>query len=116
MSAQSASSDISNPDLSITQLLSAATTDVTIFTLSWCAYCHAVKRLMQQLKLEFTEYELDTGIYRQPELNRQLRSELQVLTGSGTLPQVFVRGTNVGGYTDTAAAVQSGQFQKLISN
>ena len=102
-------------DISIAGLLAASAEPVTIFTLSWCSYCHALKRLLKQINQSCTEHELDSGIYQNPALNQQLRTELRALTGSSTLPQVFIGTMNIGGYTDTAAAVQNGKFQRLAS-
>jgi glutaredoxin len=103
-------------DISIAGMLAESSQTITIFTLSWCSYCHALKRLLNQLNEPFAEYELDTGSYQKPALNQQLRAELRALTGSTTLPQVFIGKSNIGGYTDTAAAIQNGSFQRLKGN
>jgi glutaredoxin 3 len=40
---------------------------------------------------------------------------LQQLSGSNTLPQVFIGDHAVGGYTDTQAALKSGLLKKLLA-
>lgn len=108
--------ELGNEDaLSIAAFLEASSAPVTLFSLSWCSYCHAVKQLLKQLKIPFDEVELDTGRYREPALNARLRTELRKLTGSNTLPQVFVGRTSVGGYTETSAAARNGKLQKLLA-
>lgn len=88
---------------------------VTVFTLSWCSYCHAVIRLLKSLGVPFQLIELDSGAYLDADLHRRLRAELQHKTGAQTLPQVFVGETSVGGYTETQAALRSGQLEKLLA-
>ena len=108
--------EIGNEDaLSIAAFLGASSAPVTLFSLSWCSYCHAVKQLLKQLKIPFDEVELDTGRYREPALNASLRTELRKMTGSNTLPQVFVGRISVGGYTETSAAARRGKLQKLLA-
>lgn len=100
----------------IKALLASSDQPVTLFSLSWCSYCHAAKQLMKQLNVSFRLIELDTGKYRDATLNQALRRELQQLTGSNTLPQVFVGEKSIGGYTDTQAALKSGLLKKLLAS
>jgi len=102
------------PPLSTAELLTSHEAPVTVFSLSWCSYCQAVKQLLQQIKVPFQEYELDRGEFAIEAEHRRLRQELQQLTGSRTLPQVFVARQSVGGYTETHAAIRSGQFSNWL--
>jgi glutaredoxin len=99
----------------IQALLHASKTPVTVFTLSWCSYCHAAKQLLDHLKIAYTTVELDTGEFANQARHEQLRRELLNITSSRTLPQVFV-GTshNIGGYTETRQAAQGGRLQELV--
>ncbi|TFH70318.1 hypothetical protein E3V39_15160 [Gammaproteobacteria bacterium LSUCC0112] len=100
--------------LSVQELIASSAHPVTLFSLSWCTYCHAAKQLFRQLNVACRVVELDTGEYREPVLNQRLRKELHHMTGSNTLPQVFVGAESVGGYTDTQAALRSGRLKKLL--
>lgn len=100
---------------SIDQLLAHSPQTVTVFTLSWCGFCHAVTNLLQSLNISFHTIELDTGRFAAPTRNAALRSQLTELTGSRTLPQVFVGRTTIGGYTETAAASRRGDLQQLVN-
>jgi glutaredoxin 3 len=102
------------PQLSVKAQLASSKQPVTLYTLSWCSYCHAAKQLLKQLNIPFHLIELDSGEYREPVLNQRLRQELQQLTGSNTLPQVFIGEQSVGGYTDTQAALKSGLLKKML--
>ena len=96
-------------------LLAQSPPPVTVFTLSWCSYCHAVKRLLGDLNVPFTVIELDSGDFRPAVIHNRLRQDLYDMTGSQTLPQVFVGEVAVGGYTDTQAALRNGQLKTLLA-
>ena len=102
------------PQLSVKAQLAISKQPVTLYTLSWCSYCHAAKQLLKQLNIPFHQIELDSGEYREPVLNQRLRQELEKLTGSNTLPQVFIGEQSIGGYTDTQAALKSGLLKKML--
>ena len=87
---------------------------ITLFSLTWCSYCRATKQLLQQLGLSYRVIELDHGQYLEPRLQQQARTRLQQLTLSGTLPQLFIGGDLVGGYTDTYTAWKSGKLELLL--
>src|SRR5690606_20790668 len=89
---------------------------ITLLSLTWCSYCRATKQLLQQLGLSYRTIELDHGAYLEPRLQHQARTRLQQLTRSGTLPQLFIGGELVGGYTDTYAAWKSGELQALLKS
>jgi len=44
----------------------------------------------------------------------EMQQALAQLHGMRTVPQVFVNGTLVGGWTETSGAHQSGELQKLL--
>lgn len=98
------------------QLLEQSAQPVTIFTLSWCSFCHAAKQLLHDIKVPYAVIELDTGIYKAPDVHNRLRQDLRRLTGSNTLPQLFVGSTAVGGYTDTQAALRNGTLKTLLAD
>ncbi len=91
------------------------TKPVTVFTLSWCSYCHAVKSLLNSLQVPYHTVELDSGVYLDTHLHQRMRTELRQLSGSQTLPQVFVGRDNIGGYTETQAAARAGRLQALLA-
>ena len=80
---------------------------VEIYTRDFCGYCVRAKRLLEQKNVEFVEYNAS----REP----ARREEMVARSGRRTFPQVFVRGTHVGGSDDLAAAERSGRFGQLLS-
>lgn len=108
--------DSQPPHTSVQALLQHEQKPVTVFTLSWCSYCHAVKNLLDSLRVPHQTIELDSGLYLEPKLHQQMRSELRKLSGSQTLPQVFVGNENIGGFTETQTAARAGRLQALLAN
>ncbi len=88
---------------------------VTLFSLSWCSYCRGARQLLEQLGIAYRLLELDRGEFLEPRLQHGVRTRLQQLTGSSTLPQLFIGGESLGGYTDTLAARNSGQLAQVLT-
>lgn len=99
----------------VRHLIAQSQTPVTVFTLSWCSFCHSAKKLLKDLNVPFTVIELDSGDYRPAAVHNRLRQDLFDMTGSQTLPQVFVGDVAVGGYTDTQSALRSGRLKTLLA-
>ena len=81
--------------------------NITVYTTDPCGYCARVKGLLAARGLTYDEVNLT----RDPEG----RIELAQRTGMMTFPQVLVEGELVGGFTETAAAVQSGRLDELLA-
>ncbi|MES3007686.1 MAG: glutaredoxin domain-containing protein [Pseudomonadota bacterium] len=88
---------------------------VTLFSLSWCSYCRGARQLLGQLGIPYRLFELDRGEFLDPSLQRQVRARLQQLTGSSTLPQLFIGGESLGGYTETLAARGNGKLHDVLT-
>jgi glutaredoxin len=88
---------------------------VTLFSLSWCSYCRAARQLLEQLGIPYQAFELDRGEFVEPRLQDEVRTRLQQLTNSGTLPQLFIGGESLGGYTDTATARSNGKLAQVLA-
>ncbi|MEW5299557.1 MAG: hypothetical protein WDW38_004403 [Sanguina aurantia] len=82
---------------------------VVVYSKTYCPYCTKAKALLTDLKVPFTAFELDKlGD------GDELQSSLQGLTGSRTVPQVFIGGKFLGGCDDTMAANRSGKLATLL--
>ena len=80
--------------------------DVIVYTTEYCGYCVRAKSLLKQKGIEYREVRVD----EEPEI----RAWLVKKSGQRTVPQIFVNGRSVGGFTDLAAADRSGELQKLL--
>jgi glutaredoxin 3 len=78
-------------------------TEITIYTKSWCGYCHAAKELLSRQGYRYREIDVthDLALYRE----MLARSE-----GRRTVPQIFIDGKAIGGYTDLSALVRGGKL------
>jgi glutaredoxin 3 len=110
----------SNPKLSTTfRYMSKSTadyvkteigsSDVVVFSKTYCPYCTATKNLMKELKIKAKVIELD-------EVNNgaAIQDSLRDLTGQRTVPNVFIKGEHLGGNDVTQAAAKSGKLQKML--
>ncbi|KAL4655641.1 thioredoxin reductase 1, cytoplasmic-like [Arapaima gigas] len=92
----------------IKQLIDAG--GVVVFSKSYCPYCVQVKDLFKQLNVKSNVLELDL-MDDGPEYQELLLE----MTGQGTVPNVFVNKTHVGGCDKTMQAHNDGLLQKLLS-
>lgn len=80
---------------------------VTIYSTSWCTYCNAAKRFLDQKGVPWQDIDLtddDAG-----------RTALVEKTGRRTVPQIFVGDVHVGGYDDLRALDSRGGFMPLVA-
>ncbi len=80
---------------------------VLIYLTEWCPFCQRAKALLKKKKVNFTEIDVDD----RPEL----RSWLTSASGQRTVPQVFINGQPVGGYTDLEKIDRQGKLDALLA-
>ncbi len=80
--------------------------NVVVYTTDYCPYCTHAKALLQKKGAPFREIRVD----HRPDI----RTWLSDVTSQRTVPQVFVNGVPLGGFTDIAALEQRGQLQPLL--
>ncbi len=102
-------------DFDVDAVLADPAHPVVLFSLSWCSFCRAAKQLLGQLQISYLDHELDRGRFLEPALQRRVRDRLEELTGSNTLPQLFIGGEAIGGYTDTASALRNGRLAAALT-
>lgn len=110
----SASSAPQNGRELVDQAISNPQAAVVLFSLSWCSFCRAAKQLLGQVGVQYRVIELDQGDFLEPNLQREVRTRLQEITHSNTLPQLFIGDVGLGGYTETAVAFRSGKLAQLL--
>jgi len=81
--------------------------DVQVYVTSWCPYCVAAKRLLRSKGAAFTEIDVDG--------RQDLRGWLASTTGQRTVPQVFVNGKPLGGYSEVSALEEAGELDPLLA-
>ena len=85
----------------------AARADITIYTSPMCGYCHAAKDLLRRRDVAFTEID----VMSDPERRREMTERSG---GRRTVPQIFIDGQSIGGFTDLYALERSGALDKLL--
>jgi len=83
---------------------------VMVYSKTYCPFCMEVKALFNKLGVQATVVELDSLAD-----GADVQDALSSVTGSRTVPQVFIGGELVGGCDDTMAANRSGALQELLA-
>lgn len=65
---------------------------IEIYTRPSCGYCTNAKRLLSNMGLEFTEYDVAN--------NLEMITTMQERTTGRSFPQIFIDDKSVGGFTD----------------
>jgi glutaredoxin 3 len=81
--------------------------DVTIYTTNACPYCRQAERFLEAQQVPFTNVDVSG--------DDALRAKLVELSGGRrTVPQIFIGGTPIGGYTDMMALHQKGELFPML--
>ena len=80
--------------------------NVIVYTTDYCPYCTQAKSLLTRKKAPFTEVNVE----ERPDL----RSWLVSASGQRTVPQVFINGRSVGGFSDMSALDRQGKLDPLL--
>jgi len=80
--------------------------DVLIYLTRWCPYCRAAKQLLGDKQVRYVEIDVDD----RPDLRKWLATS----TGQRTVPQVFINGRSVGGFSDISALDAAGELDPLL--
>ncbi|XP_026525085.1 glutaredoxin 2 isoform X1 [Notechis scutatus] len=82
---------------------------VVIFSKSTCSYCKMAKKLFQEMNVNYKAIELDRY-----ENGNHFQDILHQMTGSRTVPRIFINGNFVGGATDTQQLHREGKLLPLV--
>ena len=87
---------------------------VVMFSLSWCEFSWAVRKLLTALHVPFVSIDLDLPEFREKHDVPAIRAALAEVAGTPTIPQLFAGGTLIGGCMEVMKATASGELQKLL--
>jgi glutaredoxin 3 len=82
--------------------------DVVVYSSAHCGYCTMAKQLLQRKGVDFTEIRVDQDPTK--------REEMIAKSNQRTVPQIFIDGKSIGGYTDLVAIDRSQQLDKMLAN
>ena len=80
---------------------------VVVHTSQLCGWCWRAVRLLRRRGIDFEQRDV-TG-------DRAARARLAELTGRTSVPQVFIDGRSIGGFTELAALDDSGELARLLA-
>lgn len=84
--------------------------DVMIFSKTYCPFCKKVKELFDTKKIEYKTLELDIRAD-----GEELQKVLLDMSGQKTVPNVYIKGTHIGGSDATEIAMKEGKITRLLS-
>lgn len=82
---------------------------VVIYTTPTCPYCIRAKSLLDSKGVNYENIDLSKEL-------PQVRTELTELTGSRTVPQIFINDQFVGGCDDIHALDREGKLDQLLAS
>lgn len=77
---------------------------VIVYSADYCSYCKHACALLDRKKITYTIIDV--------EKTPGAREEMEALTGRRTIPQIFIDGIHVGGYTDLVEWDKMGKLNK----
>jgi len=87
--------------------LKAAMARIQMYSTTWCGYCVRAKALLERRGLEYEEILMDD--------DPAFRQKLLELTGRWTVPQIFIDGEAIGGYTELWGLERDGRLDELAA-
>ena len=80
---------------------------IVMYTKAMCPYCTMAKRLLGQKGQDWLEID----VAAEPARHREMIDR----SGRGTVPQIFIGETHVGGYDELAAMEHAGELDALLA-
>ena len=80
---------------------------ILIYTSNWCGYCTAAKNLLEELKLDYKEINIE-----EENITRQM---LLDLSGGYTVPQIKINDKFIGGYDVLQNLYQNNKLLDLVN-
>ena len=81
--------------------------EVVIYRTTYCGYCDMAKRFLNDKNVEFQEIDVTT--------DADMRKKLVELTGGRTtVPQIFIDGVAIGGYSDMMELHKTGKLDAML--
>ena len=81
--------------------------EIIVYTMDSCSFCERAKQLLTARGFEYTENRVDYE-------DEATWAKLEAETGMKTMPQIFIDGKCVGGYTELAELDSNGELANLV--
>ena len=83
------------------------TATIEVYTTDYCPYCTRAKDLLKRKGVDFQEIDVTNDAGARDALVKKS-------DGRKTVPQIFINGEGVGGFTDLYALDQSGKLDEML--
>jgi glutaredoxin 3 len=80
---------------------------ILMYSTTWCGYCVRAKALLEKRGLDYEEVVMDD--------DPAFRQKMLELTGRWTVPQIFIDGEPIGGYTELWCLDRDGKLEGLAA-
>jgi glutaredoxin 3 len=80
---------------------------VVLYGTRWCGYCVAARRLLKKRGVAFVDMDVGGQL--------DARRWLEQATGRATVPQIFIHGHSIGGYTELSALDDAHELERLVA-
>jgi glutaredoxin 3 len=80
---------------------------VTIYTTPYCPFCIQAKALLKKKSVRFEEIDVSS--------RTDLRAWLLEVSNQRTVPQIFINGASIGGYSELSQLDRQGVLHGLLS-
>ena len=77
--------------------------DVVIYTTDYCPYCRQAERFLTDKGVPFKGVDVTN--------DQAMRDKLVEMSGRRTVPQIFIGGEAIGGYSDMIALHNKGELE-----
>ncbi|OGH97142.1 MAG: glutaredoxin 3 [Candidatus Melainabacteria bacterium GWA2_34_9] len=82
---------------------------VLTYTVDYCPYCKKAKALLREKGVDFEDVDITAN-------EDEMREKLSGITGGRTtVPQIFINGVHIGGYTDLKVLDDSGKLDEMLT-
>lgn len=82
---------------------------VLMYSTGFCVYCSKAKNLFETMKIKPFVVDLD----KDPN-GEEISMALYEITGQDTVPNIFIGGDHIGGFTQLYKGVQNGSIQSRL--
>ncbi len=83
---------------------------VVTYTVNYCPFCIRAKKLLNEKNVAFEDHDITANEVEE----RQKLGEIIGSTGRTSVPQIFINGKHIGGYTDLKALNESGELDEML--
>ena len=80
--------------------------EIIIYTADYCPYCKAAKEFLKAKGVAYQEIDITH--------DQEKRRDIASRSGQKTVPQIFINGKSIGGYSDLKALDEKGELNKIL--